>query len=64
MGMTGQVEATGNSLDEAVKAAVEKVPSQSGADILVILTVETWGFKSGGFAGVNEYWVKASYRFG
>ena len=47
-----------------MKNALDNVPQQSGADIIVILTVEKFGIRVGGFAGVSEFWVEATYEFG
>lgn len=58
------VEGEGTTLEKAMEDAVNKVPSKSGADIMVVLKVESFGTKTGGFANVHNFWVKASYNYG
>ena len=64
MASVAKVDGKGSSLEEAMKNALDNVPQQSGADIIVILTVEKFGIRVGGFAGVSEFWVEATYEFG
>ncbi|MGE8131881.1 hypothetical protein ACQKQD_33670 [Methylobacterium sp. NPDC080182] len=59
-----KIEGKGTSLEEAIKDALDKVPQQAGADILVALTVEKFGIRAGGFAGISEFWVEATYKLG
>lgn len=51
-------EGVGNNLDQAVKNVMNKLPVPAGADMISTLTVTDWGFRSGGFVGLSEFWVK------